>query len=277
MIRLRDLLQEGDSIRPGDKVRLTGTSFGGYHVQGKNDTPKSVAVRPGDKGTVVRLDGEWAIVDFGHYESARVRKSDLVAEALSTQREPRSPGFNEPSWDWRTQKKGDHWKTRSGKFGARAQTGEVDYFDDEKQAQQFAQHSHTGQAGTYVAGQFAKGEVKEADYSGPQYADARKAAKELLDLLSPADRKEFIEWLKKRKLAREKGLDPNDIKEALPHQPDSKYRTAGSKSWSLPELNRRIQQSVEYYMETKQLDKVLDAKGDVAYDVKVQISLHRRA
>src|SRR5512135_2235255 len=137
MIRLRDLLQEGDSIRPGDKVRLTGTSFGGYHVQGKNDTPKSVAVRPGDKGTVVRLDGEWAIVDFGHYESARVRKSDLVAEALSTQREPRSPGFNEPSWDWRTQKKGDHWKTRSGKWGARAQTGEVDYFDDEKQAQEF--------------------------------------------------------------------------------------------------------------------------------------------
>lgn len=154
-----------------------------------------------------------------------IRFKDILKEALSTQREPRSPGFNEPSWDWRTQKKGDHWKTRSGKWGARAQTGEVDYFDDEKQAQQFAQHSHTGQAGTYVSGQFAKG-IKEAP---------------------------------------------------LPHKPDSKYHTYGSKQQvSLPELNRMIQDMVNTYLASKKLDNVIDAQGDVAYTVEAPITLHRK-
>ena len=81
-------------------------------------------------------------------------------------------GFDRASWDWRIHSKGSYWQSPKG-FGARALSGEVDYFKDKKTAIKFAGYTHKGKPGSYVRGNFkegageelAKGVKKEADIS----------------------------------------------------------------------------------------------------------------
>jgi hypothetical protein len=66
----------------GDRVFLKSASVtGGYRVRASNSDAKTVAIRPGSVGTVVRMDGNFVIVDFGYYESAQVRREDLATSS----------------------------------------------------------------------------------------------------------------------------------------------------------------------------------------------------
>ena len=66
------------------------------------------------------------------------------------------------NWEWRVHSKGSYWQ--SGKdWGARALSGEVDYFPDKNAAIQFADHTHKPKDARdlYIQGKF-KGEIAEA-------------------------------------------------------------------------------------------------------------------
>ena len=75
-------------------------------------------------------------------------------------------GYDQPSWDWKIHSKGSHWQSRPSSgtglkvpgWGARAKSGEVDYFPDKSKAMQFAKWANPNtRPGSYVRGNFAKG------------------------------------------------------------------------------------------------------------------------
>jgi len=85
-------------------------------------------------------------------------------------------GYDQPSWDWRIHSKGSYWQSRPSSgtglkvpgWGARAKTGEVDYFPDKSKAMQFADWANPNtKPGSYVRGNFAKGKTEGGPGSGP--------------------------------------------------------------------------------------------------------------
>ena len=65
-------------------------------------------------------------------------------------------GYDKASWDWKIHSNGSYWKS-DGQWGARAKSGQVDYFSGKPEAIRFADYTHKGSPASYVRGQFAKG------------------------------------------------------------------------------------------------------------------------
>lgn len=64
-------------------------------------------------------------------------------------------GYDKASWDWKIHSKGSYWQS-DGKWGARAKSGQVDYFSGKPEAIRFADYTHKGSPASYVKGQFTR-------------------------------------------------------------------------------------------------------------------------
>ena len=72
---------------------------------------------------------------------------------------------NKGAWDSRIHSKGSFWKlsgsTKAENWGARAKSGQVDYFWGMSKAQSFADYTHKGSPASYVRGNFEKGKTED--------------------------------------------------------------------------------------------------------------------
>ena len=156
MIRLKSLITEEGKPQGGVWRNLAG--YGPTWIESVNSMEKTAIVRlKAPSGFSKRMKVPLERIDWNTKPPFNA-KSQVSQEAQSQQKPaPQSWSSDQRSYDWRTQSKGSHWKSTDGKWGARAQSGEVDYFPDEETAKKFSQHAHTGKPGTYVSGQFGKG------------------------------------------------------------------------------------------------------------------------
>ena len=169
-----------------------------------------------------------SLMNFGSRECPKCESPDtaLVKEITEAndetdvhkQKGKRPKSFKQASaWDWRIHSKGSYWEFAPNAWGARAKSGQVDYFKDKRVAMKFADYSHqvTNKASDlYVRGSFREGVGQDStNLSTAGKARLKKLMDTLIGLPDSELRKKrkainsFIDQAQRNKTARVPGAD----------------------------------------------------------------------
>ena len=109
-------------------------------------------------------------------------------------------GYDKSSWDWKIHSNGSYWKS-DGQWGARAKSGQVDYFVSKITSMRFADYTHKGGPASYVQGNFMKGKTEDRKITSRNRTEGVQKIREYV-------RSMVREVLVERRKVRKEAYDP---------------------------------------------------------------------